>query len=371
MGHEPIVIGYEAPEATVDFDLRTVRAPRPTPMRRFTTVARQLPAHLGLFSERLGYFAARPGFWMEPRRRWALQTLIGVAPRLVIANDWPALVVAAACKARTGVPVHYDSHEFAAAEFEDSLWWRIVHKPSARHLERFAIMRADSVSTVGPRLAEALQAYHGLAARPAVVRNTPDRVPLSRSDADQWPLRILYHGHLLPHRGLEALIASSAHWREPHRLILRGDGPASYVAVLRSLAAASPGSGRIRFEAAVPPGEVVIAAARSADLGVFFPPLDSRQLRYSLPNKLFEYIAAGLAVAVSPGDDLRSIVNRHAVGLVSDGSAPDAIARCINTFSPESVARCRLASLTAAEELCWENEREVLRRILSPYLTGR
>lgn len=358
MGHAPVLIGHGDTDAAVEADVRTTPAPRSSATRSLLTLLRRLPAHLG-------DGAARAGFWSEPRHRWALAMLREVAPRLVVANDWPALVVATTFKDRSGAGIHYDSHEFAPAEFDASTWWRLVHRPMAMRLERAAIARADSVSTVGPGLAAMLQATYALPARPAVVRNTPDRVKLDGVPPGNWPLRILYHGMLLPHRGLEALIDSVPLWRVPHRLILRGDGPERYVDALRMRAGTSA---RVTFEPAVPPRDVVFAAARDADVGIFVPPLASAQLRYSLPNKLFEYIAAGLAVVVTPGDDMRSIVEEHGVGIVCADGSPHGISAAIGAMTPETVTDFRQASLAAAALLCWEREQAVLRDVFSQLL---
>lgn len=363
MGHSPHVIAYADAGEGIPFSLSRWPTPRPTTFHRLKTVARQLPAHLGLW-------AARLGFWIEPRHRWALRELQRLNPRLVVANDWPALVVAAAWKARSGGLVHYDTHEFATLEFDERPFWRLVYKPMVVRLEAADIGMADGVSTVGPKLAEALQAYYALAAMPAVVRNIPDRIALDEEVETAWPLRILYHGQVLPDRGLEALIDSIPFWTEPHRLTIRGDGDAGYIARLKARVVATGRSELVQFEKAVRPDEVMPLAARSADLGVHFTPLNTDQRHFSLPNKLFEYIGAGLAVAVSPGLDLRAVVEGHGVGVVSGNASAEAVAAAINGLRRESVEAFKGAARREAATLCWEGEREVLRSALEKLLDG-
>lgn len=361
MGHSPHVIAYADMGETIPYPLSNWPIPRPTTAHRLKTVARQLPAHLGLA-------AARIGFWVEPGYRWALRELRRLNPGLVVANDWPALVVAAAWKAESGGRIHFDSHEFATLEFDESLWWRIVYKPMVTHLEQAAIASADSVSTVGPKLAAALQAHYGLTTTPAVVRNIPDRIALDDAVETAWPLRILYHGQVLPDRGLEAIIDSIPLWIEPHRLTIRGDGDSGYIAGLKARVSATGRSELVTFEKAVKPDEVMPLAARSADLGVHFTPLDTDQRHFSLPNKLFEYIGAGLAVAVSPGVDLKAVVEGHGVGVVSRDARAEAAAAAINALTRESVATFKAVARQQAATLCWESEREVLRAALQPFL---
>lgn len=361
MGHKPLVIAYANSSETIPFTLRRWPVPQPTFAHRLKTVARQFPAHLGLW-------AAKIGFWAEPRHRWALASLQKARPRLVIANDWPALVVACAFKTETGALIHYDTHEFATLEFDEQAWWRMVYKPFVTQLERACIASADTISTVGPRLADALQAHYGLVVPPAVVRNIPDAIVLPDNAETQWPLRILYHGQVLPDRGLEALIDSIPLWAAPHRLTIRGDGDAGYLARLKARLGATGKAGLVTFEQAVPPDEVMPLAAQTADIGVHFTPLETIQRHFSLPNKLFEYIGSGLAVAVSPGMDLKRIVEGHGLGVVSADAGPQAAAAAINGLTKESVTAFRVRAHEAARVLCWEQEQVVLREALEPLL---
>lgn len=363
MGAAPLVLAYGNPQDEIPFAFERLPVPEPTPRRRANTLVRQLPAHLGAW-------AAHIGFWAAAQHRWALARLLASDARIVIANDWPALIVAARWKAKTGGYVHYDTHEFATLEFDERWIWRLLYKRFVTHLERDAIGAADTVSTVGPKLADALQAFYGLAERPLVIRNIPNRITLAEEVTTQWPLRLLYHGQVLPDRGLEALIDSIAHWRIAHRLTIRGDGDPAYIERLRRRAGEIAPDAPIVFEPAVPPDQVMPIAAATADLGVHFTPLETTQRHFSLPNKLFEYIGSGLAVAVSPGADLRQIVEGHGVGVASADASPQAVAAAINKLDVTQVERFRARARIAAGELCWEHERDILRASLEPVLYG-
>ncbi len=361
MGSPPQVIGYGEERDLIAYEFARWPVPRPTAGHRVSTLLRQLPAHLG-------EWAARAGFWAEPRHRWALRQLRASGAEMVLANDWPALVVAARWKAETGGRIHYDTHEFATLEFDERQLWRIVYKPFVTHLERAAIRAADAVSTVGPHLADELQRHYALDQRPLVIRNIPNRIALPEAVGTHWPLRLLYHGQILPDRGLETLIDSIPHWRVPHSLTIRGDGDPAYVERLRRRAGGIAPGASIIFEPAVPPDEVMPIAAATADLGVHFTPLETKQRHFSLPNKLFEYIGSGLAVAVSPGADLRQIVEGHGVGVASADASPRAVAAAINGLDAAQVERFRAKARIAAGVLCWEHEQDILRASLEPML---
>lgn len=361
LGHSPFVIGYaDDPDDGADHALW--RTPRPTPGHRLSTFVRQMPAHTGIA-------AASAGFWLARRNRWALARLRRCAADVVIANDWPALVVGARYKQERGCRLHYDAHEFAVCEFDESMWWRLVHKPIAVQLERAAIRSADSVSTVGPSLALELQQRYSLPALPYVVRNLPEFgfEPVPETSAS-WPMRILYHGNVVPHRGVEPLLASMPMWTTPHQLLVRGDGTPAYLTNLRQQVATLGLQDRVAFEPAVSPKNVIAAAAATADCGVFFPPLTTIQRRYTLPNKLFEYIAAGLAVCVSAAPDMQEIVERYGLGVVAPGNRPAEIAAAINAISPEDVIRFRTNARAASTELNWNQEKRMLQSAFAALL---
>ncbi|MCZ8316887.1 glycosyltransferase [Phreatobacter sp.] len=361
MGLTTCAVGFGEPDDAISLPFCSYPEPRPTWQHRLPTVLRQLPAHL---PRPWGEAAAGYGFWAAQRHRWALGRLREIRPRLVLANDWPALVVAARWRAETGAAVHYDSHEFSVHEFDDRPWWRLVHKPFVTHLERAAIGAADSVSTVGPSLARALQDLYGLHRLPATVRSVPEKHATFREEQTFWPPRLLYHGLIRPDRGIDMLILALAALPERNTLLIRGSGPDQYLCELKNLAAEAGVAGLVRFEPSVEPWEVVDAAAASSDVGVFTPPLRTPQQRLSLPNKLFEYIAAGLAVVVSPGDDLKELVETYGVGVVSRDAGVEAIAAAIARLTPEVVARFKAASRAAARELVWEHEKRRLAEVL-------
>jgi len=351
-GELALVLGYADDQDSIPYPFKNHASPTPSLSHRLSTVSRQLPAWLGTW-------AAKRGFWLARRHRWALDGLKDAAPTRIVANDWPALVVAAAYKRlKPDVRIHYDTHEFAALEFDESLWWRIIYKPFVQRLEAAHISAADVISTVGARLAEALQQHHHLPGTPLVIRNVPDRIHVEEHPS-AWPLRLLYHGHILPGRGLEALIDSIPLWKLPHQLIIRGDAQPGYLAALRRRPALLHGPRRVSFEPAVPPDQVLPVAAANSDLGVFVTTLDTPQRHLTMPNKLFEYIGAGLAVLVSPAADMRALVEAHGVGLVSADASPQAIAAALNSLDLASVERFRTAARKAAKELCWEVERNV------------
>ena len=193
-------------------------------------------------------------------------------------------------KQTTGARIVYDSHEFAREEHGESWLWRMLCRPHVCAIEAAGVHDADRVVTVSPGIARLLAETYSLAESPLVVLNVPEYRSVETHPVGER-LELLYHGLLASGRGIETLILAMAEIRRPARLVLRGNGATRYVSSLRRLAALHAAPETIVFEPAVPLESVVESAARS-DIGVFTPPLATSQVRYMLPNKLFEYLMA-------------------------------------------------------------------------------
>ena len=100
----------------------------------------------------------------------------------------------------------------------------------------------------------------------------------------------------------------------------------------------------------------LISAAATHDIGVFAPPSTTDHFRFTLPNKFFEYVMAGLALAVADLPEMSPLVNRFKLGRTIRESRPEAIASVINSFDPAEVDEFRGASRQTARELNWESE---------------
>jgi glycosyltransferase involved in cell wall biosynthesis len=274
---------------------------------------------------------------------------------LYVANDWNTLPIAARLAAEHGAAYAYDTHEYAVEEKADRRKWRLVWPPFLRALEGALIPGAVYVTTVSDGIAALIQRDHALARRPVVIRNAPAYVETPfREPAN--PLVVLFHGGLNEDRGLEQLIDSVRLWSSGQRLLIRGNGDATYLDKLRRLAAASPAAHRIAFEPAVAPAEVVSGANATADIGIHPMPAVSNQTRFALPNKFFEYTMAGLALCVLEGTEMGSLVEQFTTGALMNGSSAEAIAAAINAMDQSAVREFKRHSLTAARTLAWESE---------------
>lgn len=303
---------------------------------------------------------ALPGMdeWLHGRAEPYLPALRAAAdewrPDLWLANDWLTLPVVAPLAKAQGVPFLYDTHEFATEEFAHNWKWRSVVRPVVRAIEARHVGEAAGITCVSAGIGEALQALYALPVRPLTVRNMPRYEAIAFRAAVE-PVRVLYHGIVIPGRALEETIASVARWLPGRSLTIRGPGTDAYLASLRALAAAHGVSDRVTFAPPVPV-TALVQEASAFDVGLFALAGHSAQNRFVLPNKLFEYIMAGLAVCVSDLPEMRTIVERHALGRIFNAVTPEGIAQAVNSLSVAAIDAGKRASIDAARELNWEAE---------------
>jgi glycosyltransferase involved in cell wall biosynthesis len=278
--------------------------------------------------------------------------------QVVVAHDLPMLPVALHAAALHGAKVVYDSHElFAEQEFsatERCMW---------RALEARTIGRCNAVMAVNPSVARELMQRYGVP-HVEVVYNAErcDDLP-QRShrlhDAFGLPSLarvLLFQGGLSTGRQLEALVGAMAMVQVPDlHLVILGDGPLQ--PTLQKLAAAPGAQGRVHLHPAVPQSQL-LAWTAAADAGVIpYQPTCLNNL-YCTPNKLFEFIAAGLPILASDLPEIRAIVSGHGIGQLADLSSTDTIARAIDDFFAD-LARLqswRGAVLRARDLLNWDVE---------------
>jgi glycogen synthase len=311
---------------------------------RLGMVLRQAPASLLPIS-------ADALYWGSLTKLAARRELLRFSPDLVIANDWRALPVAHAAKQACNARIIYDSHEFASEEFADSWRWRLLARRHVIRIEERYIREADAVVTVSDGIADALATRYGLA-RPIVISNTPAWQETAFRPTGT-SVTVLYHGAIVPRRGLETLIESVSLWPAAFRLVIRGPAQGGFDQHLRTLAG---GLGeRVTFAPAVPPDQVVPSAAQ-ADIGIFLLSNSTTHARFAMPNKIFEYIQAGLMVISSDLPEIRKVVESAGCGLLLDQDTPQAIAACLARLDPAHIDACKRAALGRAKDLNFEAE---------------
>ncbi len=277
---------------------------------------------------------------------------------LVLAHDFHSCEVAFAVRDQFKAKISVDCHEYARGQYAHDPAWVKYTLPYVSGMHDYYLPRADSVTTVSAGIAKLMNREERLKRPVQLIRSTPFYRPFEAQEPRDR-LTVLYHGDISHVRGLHMAIASMPLWRDEFDLLLRGNGDPVYIEHLRTQAEGLGLGHRVRIEGPVP-FDQIIPRANEADIGYFVHYDASPQKRFVLPNKFFEYVAAGLALCVSDLPEMASLTRQYDMGhLVSDYDEQQ-IAASINAFDRASIMRFKRNALNAAKELNWDVEKEKL-----------
>ncbi|MFT4536740.1 MAG: hypothetical protein ACJA1A_002910 [Saprospiraceae bacterium] len=109
-------------------------------------------------------------------------------------------------------------------------------------------------------------------------------------------------------------------------------------------------SNRIVFKEPVAFNQI-IPMLSEYDIGLFILSDEVESYKYALPNKLFEFIQARLAIAISPNISMKSLVEKYSNGIVSNNFKAKSLSVKLNNLSRADIFRMKSNSNTAATEL--------------------
>lgn len=267
---------------------------------------------------------------------------------LIVANDIDTLPLAFELK--QSAAIIFDAHEYAPRHFENNRMWRIFFQPFYLHLCRKYIPKTDAMLTVGQGLADEYAKTFGV--QPVIITNATRYVEIQPAPVGHDSIRLVHHGIANPSRRLELMVEMMEHLDERFTLdmILMTSDYASpqtreYIRTFKSEAEKNP---RIKILAPVKSDEVV-ATLNHYDVGVFLIPPINFNYANTLPNKLFDFIQARLAIAIGPTPEMASIVQTYGNGVVANDFSPRSLAAKLQPLNREDIARLKQHSSAAAK----------------------
>jgi glycosyltransferase involved in cell wall biosynthesis len=264
-----------------------------------------------------------------------------------------------------GQPFVYDAHELFTEVPE------VVARPRVQRIwqwvENFIVPRARLRYTVGPALAGLFEVRHPGCSF-GVVRNVPlDNEPaiaaqgLFTETNAQLPI-LFYQGALNVGRGLAELLAALP--QVPARLVICGEGDCS--AALRQQAAALGllASGQVEFKGYVLPADLRALTAR-ATVGIMLLENTGLSYYYSLANKFFDYVQAGVPQLCIDFPEYRALNARHEVAELVPDLAPATLVAALARLLPGGRPGARYLQLAAncgraRAEWNWQQEEKTL-----------
>jgi glycosyltransferase involved in cell wall biosynthesis len=253
-----------------------------------------------------------------------------------VAHDLPAVLPGLIASRLRGRPLVYNAHELwsetngMSAPFP-TLW---------RRLERVVCPRVDAIIAPEANRARIYHEEYGAKALPVVAANCPPYREVSRGTALRDFLAgkgvnaetiVLYQGIFDPSRRLDRLVEAMRFLPETVALVIMGRGSEMQEKSIKEKIRSCMLDSRVIFHPFVAYSQLAEVTA-SADIGVLLYTNDCRNNFYCAPNKLYEYLHAGLPVVTSNFPGLSEIVEPLNLGACVDPEDPEKIAIGIRTL---------------------------------------
>ena len=285
-------------------------------------------------------------------------SLLGRKADIYIANDLDTLLPSFLVSKLFRRPLVYDSHEYFTGQH--GLAERKFRFHAWKWLERRLLPNVKWMITVSRSIADLYKKEYGV--NPLVVRNVSPSsagiTPVSRLEAGaaEGELLAVFQGSgINPGRGAEELIEAMA-LTEGVKLLVIGSGDA--YEDIKLLAIQKGVLQKVKFLSRMP-WEEMMSFTRSCDVGLSLDKDTCINQRYSLPNKLFDYISAGIPVIVSPLPEVSSVVTGYGCGLILGEVIPGDIAAKLMLLKSDASLLTSLKKRTAeaASGFTWEREK--------------
>lgn len=306
--------------------------------------------------------AYRWAYWHHPVVAHLRRTLPVGTMDAILADDIDTGGLALHLRPRHGV--HADLHEYAPRMNEHLPAWNRWVRPFMSWMVRRYVRRCASVTAVAPHIAEEYQRRFRLRHVGVVVNAAPyhDLAPTPVGE----PLRLVHSGAARSGRRIEDMIEAVA--GVPGLVmdlyLTQNSGP-YYAGLLEQAERAE----NVRILPPVPYAQL-IDTLHDYDVGVFSLPPTTFNYEWALPNKVYDFVQARLALVISPSPEMARLVREHELGVVADGFAPADLRRALASLDPSEVARAKRASDAAALPLSAERSmdgwREAIADLLGP-----
>ncbi len=295
--------------------------------------------------------------------------LMTIRADILLANDLDTLLanyLVSKCKKRELV---YDSHEY---------YTEVPELKGRKHvqkfwlwIERWIFPRLKHVYTVNQSIAKIYEDLYGVPVK--VVRNLPETEEIAKIlcreelglPSDKF-IVILQGSGINIDRGGEELVEAMTYLPQCCLVIV---GSGDVIEQLKSMTKVRKLSARILFRPKMPYDEMMQYTLNS-DLGVTLDKDTNLNYRYSLPNKIFDYMKAGIPVLSSDLPELRRVIDEFQIGTFVGSHDPKDIARAIESVRSNPAQHKQWAENTkfAKSVLNWQNQEEVLASIFREFV---
>lgn len=294
--------------------------------------------------------------------------LLSRPAELLVSNDLDTLLPNYLVHKIKRIPIVYDSHEYFTATPE------LVERPKVQRIwkwiEKSIVPKLKSCITVNESIANLFEQEYHVPFR--IVRNIPRQhqnseiPPRSVLGLPENKKIVLLQGSgINVQRGAEEAVESMQYIDNVLLLIIGGG---DVLPLLKKMVNELSLQTKVMFVSRQTP-ENLAGYTSNADIGLTIDKDTNINYRFSLPNKLFDYIYAGVPVLATPLVELKNIIQKYEIGEFIENHDPKHIAKTIKKMLTDEnqLSIYKANTRKAADELNWEIEKKTLLEIFAPY----
>ena len=288
-----------------------------------------------------------------------------------VAHDLPQLAAAAYAASYHKSFLVYDAHELYPEQTFNVLNAQALYSS----VESLLVPFADRVITVNESIAGELSRRYSVKS-PVVILNCPstdDAVSslsakgLLRQDCgipDHMRILLFQGGLVKKQRNLEALVAAMGLIQSQDvALVLMGPVHDQFKADLERIALSHNTLNRTVFFHDSVPQNALLRYTASADAGIIPYPAIDLNTYYCTPNKLYEFIAAGLPILANDLPELNKFVSGQGIGMNMMLGSPIQIADAIDAFFTSDLEKYRQTSAAISFQYTWKYQEDNLLKL--------
>lgn len=329
---------------------RTTSASRPLGSRPYRTHRMRLPFERG------------PLFYASYNLALFFRLLFSKA-NLLFSNDLDTLLPNFLVSKIKGAKLIYDSHEYFTEVPE------LVSRPKVqsvwRKIEASILPKLMHALTVNSSIANLYKKAYGIDMK--VLRNMPKLQSFELRTREELGLPtdkrivILQGSGINIQRGAEEAVEAMRYIQDAVLLII---GSGDVLDILKQNVKDFGIEDKVIFKGRMPYVEMM-AYTQLADIGLSLDKDTNINYRYSLPNKLFDYIHAGIPVLGSNLVEVKSVIEEFEVGGVVDEVESKTIALAISEMlGSDKLSEWKANCVAASQKLNWDSESAVLREMI-------
>lgn len=263
---------------------------------------------------------------------------------VVIIHDPTFLPLIQRLKKKINFVAVYNAHEYHPLEFEDKVGWTDTFGRYQFVLYKKYLSSIDLLVNVCEGIAGKCKAEFQ---KESIVIPNVAMMSEVKPTENSGIIKLIYHGAIMKSRNIEDMIDVVAQLGNSYSLDIMGmvsNGNEEYFESLKQYALKA---GNTKFVNAVA-FDQIITTINKYDIGLFLLRPNNFNYTHALPNKLYEFIQAKLAIAIGPSVEMKQVVDQYELGVVGDDFSASNLAEKIRGLTREDILRYKNHAVAAS-----------------------